>query len=631
MQQDPRNLIIFSDGVTFIRMPENLKSIDYESLAMNKAPDDLSDYFRGEMRLPEDERHNWANFWGIHRLWMVHKHLDPKFKDIEVESIYCQELKEKVNSYNGILLRYLYNCKDTNIGRTLNEQAESINQHLANNIKPIINQIDDIIDDISKTNEDDKLGIIDSKLVEIKKILNLNDDHPLNEIISSITVDSFEQENQEMISNLKNEILDYLNVQQFKTIDDHRRELKEKNPSIIYIDDQANLGWADVFQEIIYGGKSSNFNVLIPKSDDTIDFINDKITKKITELIEKLEPPQLIIVDMRLKGEPGFIKIEEISGVQVLNYILQNYIKIPVIVVTASNKFRLYIHLKDKKHSPRGFWIKEGIDNRYTEKDSVNNYSDLVYQLNNLIKKKSDYRRREYEANTVKNTERKDLAVKKMLSSATPHYYSEREIEIIVKSSLFEKIKHKIVFNNIIIDTNYFCAPNDSYKLKNNNEIVLNLQLFILLASIYKYYDHKIIIPHKVYGELFRHGMTLTNYANPNVASRLSFQVLKNIYKEDKFFIDCETGFEKKSLPDILTTTSTYADPDIIELFISYAYSNTKNIALISDDYDLKKNIINELNIKKYLNIFKSSHINELLIPLMEYGETLYENISDDK
>lgn len=625
MIQDPHNAIIFSEGVTFIKMPEVLSKFDYTSLAEKKASEDLSQYFRGEIRLPEDERHNWANFWGIHRLWMVHKHIDAKFNDIPVESLYCQELKEKINSYNGLLLRYLFNHDDTNITRTLNEQAESISDYFTKQIKPKIDQVFAIIDEISNISEDKK-DIIDNKIIEIKNVLNLNGNLSLNDIIDSITTVLVEQGNEEMAEALRDEIKDYLKVQQFKTIYEHRKELKEKNPTIIYIDDQANLGWSDIFQAIIYGESNLNFNIIAPKPEDSIISIQNLITEKITELAEKAEPPQLIMIDMRLKGEEGYIKIDEISGIHVLDFILKHFPKIPVIVITASNKSRLYIHIKDKDRSPRGFWIKEGIDSRFNETESVNSYNDLVYQLNKLIKKKDDYSRREKFANTVRNADNKKKALDNIFNTKELHYYTDDEIVIIIQNEVFDQIKSKIIFENLIVDTNYFCNPKTSrYSLKDNNEIISNLQTFLLLAGIYKILNKKIIIPHKVYQEVVLHGMTITNYANPNIAARYSFQMMKKLFEANKIIIDCKTGFEVSKLPFVLSTNDTYADPDIEELFITLDYSGDKKVALISDDQELKRKIVDQKRSNNFL--YSSNKINSLLKPLLE----IYESITDNQ
>lgn len=625
MLQDPNNSIIFSEGVTFIRMPEDLSKVDFESLAQKKAPEDLSLYFRGEIRLPEDERHNWANFWGIHRLWVVHKHIDAKFNDIPVESLYCRELKEKINSYNGLLLRYLYNHDDTNITRTLNEQAESISDYFTKQIKPKIDQVNAIIDEISKIS-DDKKDIIDNKIIEIKNVLNLHENLPLNDIIDSNTTVLLEQGNEEITEALRDEIKDYLKVQQFKTIDEHRKELKEKNPTIIYIDDQANLGWSDIFQEIIYGESNPNFHIIAPGPEDSLISIQNHITEKIIDLTENAEPPQLIMIDMRLKGEEGYIKIDEISGIHVLDFILKQLPKIPVIVITASNKSRLYIHIKDKDRSPRGFWIKEGIDSRFNETESVNSYNDLVYQLNKLIKKKDDYSRREKLANTVRNAENKRLAIDKIFNTKELHHYTDEEIVIIIQNEVFDQIKSKILFENLIVDTNYFCNPKTSrYSLKDNNEIISNLQTFLLLAGIYKKLNKKIIIPHKVYQEVVLHGMTLTNYANPNIAARYSFQMLKKLFEANKIIIDCKTGFEVSKLPFVLSTNDTYADPDIEELFITLDYSGDKKVVLISDDQELKRKIVDQKRSNNF--IYSSNKINSLLKPLLE----IYESITDNQ
>lgn len=619
IKQNPQNLIIFSEGVTFVHMPQNLENLDFNSLAEKKAPKDMSNYFIAEVKIVEEDRHNWANFWGIYRLWMVHKHVEHKFKAINVENLFSEQLKSKINSYEGILLRYFYKHNDSYILESLTEQSIAIENYFNEALKPIFKKVNLLFDDIESCyHKKDKI-LIEKKIVEIQKLLRLDDRSFLNNSLNVLKEDVSENEFYEFLSNSKIEVTNFIESFKYQDFTNNRLELRKKNPSVIYIDDQANLGWSDILQEIIYGSKNDNFNVIIPKKDDTVDEIKDSIESKIIELTEKMEPPQLIIVDMRLKGEEGFLRIEEISGVKVLDFILKKHIKIPVLVFTASNKSRLYIHIKDREFSPRGFWIKEGIDQRYNEKESVNNYIDLVAQLNNLIRQKEDYKKREKKANTVRNAVNKEKAVEELNKHKSLHYYSDEEINEIISKENFNENFEKIKFENLIVDTNYFCSIK-RWELKNNNEIVVNLQFFILLANLYKKFGKKIFITYRVLNEITKHGMTITNYANPNVAARFSFQMFKKLYEEKKISLIFPETYSVDELSDILSAFDTYADPEITRLFIKYRKNNNfKNISLITDDRELRYSIEDELkNIGLTGKIFWSSEFNKKLKVFIE-------------
>jgi len=109
MAQDIRNLIIFSEGVTFIRMPEDLNQIDFEKLKDKKAPDDLSAYFRGEVDLVKI-RHNLANIYGLWFMFNVHNKF---FKTEELGSIFSKEFFQSFDSFQLHIANYLINTKST--------------------------------------------------------------------------------------------------------------------------------------------------------------------------------------------------------------------------------------------------------------------------------------------------------------------------------------------------------------------------------------------------------------------------------------------------------------------------------------------------------------------------------------
>jgi CheY-like chemotaxis protein len=120
MTLSPHHSIIFSKGVSFIRLPEELKALDIEKLSEIKADDDLSDYFRAECHLP-DNRHFMANWWGMLQLWKVHlrlrripleKHQEEMNKVInEKNTIYQKEIQ----SLQGLIIQYLYNIKKNDV------------------------------------------------------------------------------------------------------------------------------------------------------------------------------------------------------------------------------------------------------------------------------------------------------------------------------------------------------------------------------------------------------------------------------------------------------------------------------------------------------------------------------------
>lgn len=77
VRQGPGNSIVTSKGISFTRnlytfCNKTIDELDRLSEINFDEKQDLKPYILAEFRLPEDERHNWANWWGIDRLWLAH-------------------------------------------------------------------------------------------------------------------------------------------------------------------------------------------------------------------------------------------------------------------------------------------------------------------------------------------------------------------------------------------------------------------------------------------------------------------------------------------------------------------------------------------------------------------------------
>jgi len=80
--QNPCHLVLYSAGITYKQLPFDFLTEDFSILeAPVEAPLDLSAYFKAENMLP-DNRHFFANWWGVYCLWQLHK---------AIESIYLSE------------------------------------------------------------------------------------------------------------------------------------------------------------------------------------------------------------------------------------------------------------------------------------------------------------------------------------------------------------------------------------------------------------------------------------------------------------------------------------------------------------------------------------------------------------
>jgi len=416
MLQDPHNAIIFSEGVTFIRMPEDLDKLPFEDLKKRKAPDDLSDYFKAEFRLPDD-RHFFANWWGVLQLWKIQmsvERLAGKTKIEEIELGFKGSLHEK-NSYIGLVAQYVKGAKDEDFDRKLSIILAEQKVHSSGEDKDkydTLEEIDDLREDLAtfeyqlsilKSQKQEELstylGKLKSKIklfsdplqLRINEVLtkmeevnvNIEQDKKYLELLEEIKSEkSLIYENRRKVNrNLESVIRKLQSQAKFITnefdLSKIRTKFSENPPVILFVDDQADDGWSSVFQRIIYGGENKNFIVIQPSKDDTIQNIADKIVG-----VTNSKPVSLLIMDLRLLGERNNLNINDVSGIKVLEILKDYWFPCPLLITSASNKI---ISFKETKNlGANAYWTKQGLDEDNTDESTVNNYLrfiDLVHTL----------------------------------------------------------------------------------------------------------------------------------------------------------------------------------------------------------------------------------------------------------
>ena len=120
MLMDPQNLIIFSQGITFHRLPCELSTIPFNEYIDTTAPENLSAFFKAESELPDD-RHFVANWWGIYQLWKIHKVVEniSENTSLEVVEHFLSFSRKEMSSYQGLLAIYLNSERTSDIGELL--------------------------------------------------------------------------------------------------------------------------------------------------------------------------------------------------------------------------------------------------------------------------------------------------------------------------------------------------------------------------------------------------------------------------------------------------------------------------------------------------------------------------------
>lgn len=458
VKQNPANLIITSKGISFAKNLYEFKNkpiTELEELAENRfdKTKDLKPYILAEFRLPEDERHNWANWWGIDRLWNIHRVVEKeKYHNTEREDLreYPESLKEKVKELKNRQALFLYGHRETIIANRLAEYNEAKQQtsetlNLYTTARNSFIKERDVIQSLinAKTYEikklENRISYIEFRLPglnglsthfseiraeSIKRISELsnqirafesdNNKNELNQHIRGLgnrisTAENdlnelkkqFEQEGEKYVAEIQIRI-DALETEIQKaqsrilslSISAIRKQVQGRSPKILYIDDQGADGWSNIFQHIIYNKEDESlFDVIQPKTDDKINaqYFTDVVSKKIES-----HNPDLILLDLRLNKESGVrIEVENLSGAVLLKEIRKQYPGIPILMTTASNKSWSYEELQ--RIGCDAFWTKEGVDTGMKESDSIRNYLRFAELVNILTGGMYSYLKEYYE------------------------------------------------------------------------------------------------------------------------------------------------------------------------------------------------------------------------------------------
>ena len=448
--QNPCHLVLYSAGITYKQLPFDFLTEDFSILETPvEAPLDLSAYFKAENMLP-DNRHFFANWWGVYCLWQLHK---------AIESIYLSEgensslvtetdrdffsgmkkIWEEMNTLRGQIAQYLnpidkkdilfelqeFDKLEKNRDKLLQEiDSESsiteeelielgeIREKLENFLKKLGNktiydldiQIEykNILDEYYYNLKEGVLGRINGKFLSATERLIYEINNKIEEIK---TKDDQINKNKELIEEknkldrtieeIRREIKENIegcNIQRSKKsisdiISDIRKSFQEVPPKIIYVDDQAQEGWAKIFQRMIYGGESDNFAVIVPQKEEDEKEIVQRILNEEKRLKENTNQIVLLILDLRLKQEKGELPIEDISGIKVLKELKKEKFSCPILITTASNKWKSYKEIN--RLGALAYWQKKGLDEQNDTKSLLENYFSFLKLIYVLCKDKT--------------------------------------------------------------------------------------------------------------------------------------------------------------------------------------------------------------------------------------------------
>lgn len=412
IEENPGNLIVSSRGVSFmsyLHEVRNISLVKLEKLAQKTfdKKQDLKPYILAEFRLPEDERHNWANWWGVVQLVDVHRYIFPEEVKFNSGQLYPAKINDHLKQLKSRQALFLYNrefilkkslaqqivCFYERQLKAWDYQIETLSIRIRGfgkkepssaDWKDYIGYLDKVIDDYPTFNEFER-----KKLPSLKELYD-----------ARLTALEQIEKGRVILAKLKKkstELGDYIRDYGTRTIESTKGDFKDiivmvrsftttnQKPRILHIDDQAKLGWDYIFQLMIYGEKQANntFSVL-----DKMEKGIKKLKMKILERINKYKP-DLVLLDLRLENEGGVqTKVEELSGAKVLEGIKQEFPGLPVMITTASNKVWSYRGLQ--RLGADAYWSKEGLDmagnlsNEQRNDFSTDNYMRFMESVHNL-------------------------------------------------------------------------------------------------------------------------------------------------------------------------------------------------------------------------------------------------------
>lgn len=171
---------------------------------------------------------------------------------------------------------------------------------------------------------------------------------------------------------------------------------------IVFVDDQADEGWAQVLRRVLYGSleeKVDGFTVLSPKPGELADvaaYYNGKDGQP-GKLMPALYPQEtnanpfsgaeLLIMDVRLdtENDPEAIT-DKISGIRMLRHVREKDPGLPILVFTASQSGDVHRMLLDAGADL--IWTKSGLDARGAAdfmQDSVTKLAELKSHVDRLL------------------------------------------------------------------------------------------------------------------------------------------------------------------------------------------------------------------------------------------------------
>ncbi len=410
----PKHLVITSKGISFVQLPFTetyFEKKKFEELSKAKAEENnlkqtLKAIFNKDNKDNIDSfRHQDANWWGVKVMYDVYAIVENSSR-----TEYPDIVKKKLSNITNAVAKYIYENKDALKEVYLREKRgrenliEGINNELNELTKRLQEKASDkcigeqekekLESDLNELNmslsDYYNAGLLQEReqlMEDIKfwetEISKVNDEmNPIKENISTLENSNTELNNemQNLAKNLKKNY-NYLLIN-YEII---KNKISERKLKILYIDDNAKDCWEDLLKKVL--GSTVDIESVIPKKKYEYD-IQGLYENQVKDKINS--DTSLILLDLRLFNESErSIEVQSISGKKLLDIIRKHHKGIPILIITASNKVWSYEELM--KSGADAYWIKEGIDNNFSAKESVRNYCKLLQLVESLTGEKYEF------------------------------------------------------------------------------------------------------------------------------------------------------------------------------------------------------------------------------------------------
>ena len=368
LQRSPDYLIATSSGTSFVQLPFAHASADINALSEKWAdPANIQEILRMGFSI-QQFRHREANWWGVKSLCEAHS-LSLETIDLE----YPEKVQEKLKDFKFAVAEYLYGFSIN----TIRKGVGKIGKIREEELKSLNEEIERVQSTIKRANGYSRRLIRyirnSSSLSFLSSMTSTAD---AEDVRNAENLVKLEQKKQ-YLEDGKNRSPDELTSIVDMYLKDPSPEVQQQcyNHNVLYIDDNALDGWADILDTIFP-------QIIISTIDRNGGWENsDSLSKKVLEEIKNMENSDnglaLILLDLRLFGENiNSLEVEKLSGFQMLKKIKESkYHYIPIIMFTASNKAFTYEILM--KSGADGYWVKEGPDEQRDIHASIKNYVAL--------------------------------------------------------------------------------------------------------------------------------------------------------------------------------------------------------------------------------------------------------------